>query len=144
MTNWDKRFLQLAEHIAQWSKDPSTKVGAVIVRPDKTICSTGYNGFPKGMQDGPNWLKDREEKYSRIIHAEINAILHSKEDLKAYTLYVSPFMPCDRCSVQIIQTGIKRVVTTDLVVERWIESFNKTENYFKECGVELVKLNAEK
>ena len=48
---WDRRFLALAEHVADWSKDPSTKTGAVIVRPDRTIASMGYNGFPRGMAD---------------------------------------------------------------------------------------------
>ena len=104
---WDLRFLDLAQHIAQWSKDPSTKVGAVIVRPDKTICSVGYNGFPRGIEDTEERLNNRDLKYPCMVHAEMNAILNSKESLDGYILYISSptyFAPtCDRCAVHIIQ-----------------------------------------
>lgn len=65
---WDSRFLDLAKLVSSWSKDTSTKVGAVISRPDNTIVSLGYNGFPKGMPDDKNLYDLREEKYERIIH----------------------------------------------------------------------------
>lgn len=118
-TKWDHRFLKLAEHTAQWSKDPSTKVGAVIVRPDRTIVAVGYNGFPRGVQDTPELLLNREEKYKRVVHAEINAILSAREPLHGCTLYTWPFMTCERCAVQVIQTGIKRVVAPFAENPRW-------------------------
>jgi dCMP deaminase len=93
MTNWRTRYLDLAAVVASWSRDPSTKVGAVIVRPDKTIASVGYNGFPRQMRDTPERYADREEKYSRIIHAEVNALLHARESVTGYDMYVWPYMP---------------------------------------------------
>lgn len=110
---WDQRFLEMAELVSTWSKDPSTKCGAVIVRPDKTVASVGFNGFPQGCDDDPAIYADREKKYSRVVHAEQNALLHAGESVKGYTMYTWPpgFGPsCDRCTAHIIQAGIDRVV----------------------------------
>src|SRR6266404_1646354 len=107
---WDLRYLEMAKLVASWSKDPSTKAGAVIVRPDKSVLSVGFNGFPKTMPDNTEWYSNREEKYSRIVHCEINALIHSHELLTGYTLYTYPFLPCDRCCVQMIQAGIQRMI----------------------------------
>src|SRR5262245_42608666 len=109
MSDWHARFLSLAAHIAQWSKDPSTKCGAVIVRPNRTIVSVGYNGFPRGVEDTPYLLNDREEKYKRVVHAEMNAILFAGV-VKGYTLYTWPFLPCCHCATCVIQTGITSVI----------------------------------
>jgi dCMP deaminase len=136
---WDTRFLDLAQVVSKWSKDPSTQVGAVIVRPDKSILSIGYNGFPRKMEDTLELLNSRDEKYSRIIHAEINALLQAKTDLTGCTLYTYPFMCCDRCAVQMIQSGIETFVfpkATDKLLERWAPIFEKTLKYFTECKVE--------
>ena len=74
---WDHRFIELADHIAQWSKDPSTKVGCVIVGEDREIRSTGFNGFPRGIDDDEERLNNRDLKYPLICHAEENAIMHA-------------------------------------------------------------------
>ena len=144
---WDERFLQLAETIASWSKDPSTQVGAVIVRPDKTIASIGFNGFPKRMADDKELYLNRDEKYSRIIHAEINAqIFCTDRSMVGYTLYTWPFAPCDRCCVQMIQCAISRIVCpapSEDALKRWSESLNKTRKYCQECGVELVEMKVD-
>lgn len=132
---WDERFLSLAAHISTWSKDISYKVGAVIVRPDKTIASVGYNGFARGVNDDPEILANREQKLLRIIHAEENAILHASEKLHGYTIYVTPLHPCGPCAAKIIQVGIKRVVTVPAQVERWRESFNAAAQQFSEADV---------
>lgn len=135
---WDLRFLELAKHVAGWSKDPSTKCGAVIVRPDKTIASLGYNGFPRGILDKPEWLDNREEKYKRVVHAEMNAILNAFESLKGYTLYTWPFGTCERCAVHVIQTGIKRVVfptATQELVKRWGDGLKIALNLYSDAGV---------
>ena len=79
---WDVRFLEMTKMVASWSKDPSTKCGAVIVRPDKTVCSVGFNGFAKYCQDKESYYSNRDTKYARVIHAEVNAILHSSEKLQ--------------------------------------------------------------
>lgn len=134
---WDDRFLAMAEHVAQWSKDPSTQVGAVIVRPDKTIVSVGYNGFPRGMEDTPRRLKNREDKYSRIIHAEMNALLNAHDSVNGCTLYGWPISPCERCAVMIIQAGITRIVSP-YPSKKWIERWGrKSDGFFTECGVEF-------
>ena len=139
---WDLRFIELAKLVGSWSKDPSTQTGAVIVRPDKTICSVGYNGFPRSMDDTQDLLSDREEKYSRIIHCEMNALLNAKESVKGYTLYQSDLLTCDRCAVHMIQAGIKRVVYVsfhyeDIRYKRWDNEMAKARGYYKECGVEV-------
>jgi dCMP deaminase len=135
---WDERFLSLAREISKFSKDPSTQVGAVIVRPDKTVASIGFNGFPRRMGDQQERYEDRNEKYSRIIHGEMNAILNAKEPLNKYTLYLWPFLSCDRCAVHVIQSGITRVVAPPLpgrLYDRWGELIGKAKNYYSECGV---------
>ena len=142
ITKWDHRFLDLAFTVSTWSKDPSTRVGAVIVRPDNTIASTGYNGFPMGMDDKTEYLENRDEKYSRVVHAEMNAILFAREPVKGYTLYTVPFMPCDRCFVHVAQAGIVRVVSEKMegeAAERWEPSFEKVRRYAKEMGIELTE-----
>ena len=146
LKNWDIRFLNLAKNISLWSKDPSTKVGAVIVRSDKTIASVGYNGFPKNMPDNEEFYNERNEKYSRIIHAEMNALIHSKEDVNGMTLYTYPMMSCDRCFVHMSQAGIKRIVAPKIygeTYERWKESFNRVLKYAVECDmiVDLIDYN---
>ena len=144
---WDKRFLALAEHISLWSKDPSTKVGAVIVRPDLSICSTGYNGFPQKLSDAKELYENRETKYSRVIHGEINAILFARESLIGYNIYLHPFLSCDRCTVQIIQSGITRVITPLMGVElkkkteRWADAFEIANEMYKEAGVKVDYIN---
>lgn len=139
-SKWDLRFLALAKEIASWSKDPSTKVGAVIVDPtSKQIISTGYNGFPAGMEDFEELYADRETKLSRVIHGEINAILSARSSVRGGTLYLWPFISCDRCTVHIIQAGIERVVSPTIpneLKERWADSIAKSMNYYKEAGIQ--------
>jgi dCMP deaminase len=137
VSNWDLRFLELARLVSTWSKDPSTQVGAVITR-GKFVVSLGFNGHPKGVEDTPERLEIRENKYRTIIHAEINAILTAKQDLEGCTIYLWPFMPCSQCGAAIVQAGIKRVVAPQADNERWAESFKFTTEIFSEAGVELV------
>ena len=136
-SDWDLEFLSLAKRISKRSKDPSTKVGAVITN-KKRFVSSGYNGLPQKMKDTKNRLDNRELKYKIIIHGEINAILFAQRDLTDHTLYTWPFMPCSNCASIIIQTGIKRVVSFINNNERWKDNFLLTEESFQESGVELV------
>ncbi len=94
---WDDRFLNLAKFVAEWSKDPSTKVGAVIVRPDRTVASVGYNGFPRGVLDHVDRYSDRDTKYAMVVHAENNALINARQSLEGCTLYVTPLPPCTQC-----------------------------------------------
>lgn len=136
---WDRRFIQLARHIAQWSKDPSTQVGCVVVGPDREIRSTGFNGFPRGIEDTAERLNDRSVKYPLICHAEENAIMHaarigvSLRDCIAYTTWP----PCTRCARSLVQAGVKEICyPADLEVpERWLEDFNMSMSLLAEAGV---------
>lgn len=136
MTKWDSRFVALAAHIASWSKDPSTKVGAVIVRPDNTVASMGFNGLPRGVRDTKTRLYDRETKLNLTVHAEVNALAFAKEDLLGCTLYVSPLPPCIRCATSIIQHGISRVVAPAPTKDsRWFRSCDEGRDLLTEAGV---------
>jgi len=139
-SKWSKRFIDLAEHIAQWSKDPSTKVGAVIVRPDNSIVSMGYNGFARGIDDCN--LDDREFKYTRTIHAELNAVLSARTSVEGYHAYVS-LCPCSNCASALVQAGISKVFFSpipDKLVERWGKSFEMSFDIFKQAGVEYFEV----
>lgn len=131
-------YLNLAKTVSEGSKDPSTKCGAVIVRPDRTVASIGYNGFPRGIEDKKEFLENREEKYKRTIHAETNAILAAKESLEGYSIYVHPFCPCSNCALNIIQSGIKKITYPYTEPnERWNESWKLTAELFAEAGVKI-------
>jgi dCMP deaminase len=139
MADWDKRFLELAAHIAAWSKDPSTKVGCVVVGEDREIRSTGFNGLPRGISDLPERLNNRELKYPLICHAEENAIMHAARiglSLKGSRAYVT-WPPCTRCTRSLIQAGIREVVYPAGVEipERWQGDFSLGMEMFQEAGV---------
>jgi dCMP deaminase len=146
MSKWDDRFLEMAALVASWSKDPSTQCGAVIVRPDRTVASVGFNGFPKGCSDDDEFYANRDLKLARVVHAELNAILHAQESLVGYTMYTYPpgFGPsCDRCTAHIIQSGITRVVhyqDTSEFASRWKEPAERGLQMYSEAGVEVVPL----
>ena len=142
MTKWHRRFLDMAKLISSWSKD-TTQVGAVIVDADNMIISTGYNGFPKNINDNYR-LQNREEKLKIILHAEDNAILFTKQDITGCTIYIYPFMPCSNCAAKIIQSGIKNVISYRSDNERWQESFDISTNLFKEAGVNLILYDIDK
>lgn len=132
---WDDWYLALAETIAQRSRDPSTKVGAVIVRPDRTQVSFGYNDFPRGVEHVLARYDDRDWKYPAIVHAEANAILNARGDVTGCTLY-STFHPCARCAALIVQSGISCVVIPDdPIPDRWRSDMEIAETILREGGV---------
>jgi len=139
MTDWNKRFLDLAEHVAGWSKDPSTKVGAVIVNDDKQVLGLGYNGFPRGVYDCAERYNDRNLKLQFVAHAERNA-LDNAADVRGATLY-STLFPCTDCAKGIIQRGIRCVVTTQPNEEKSKRfNFETSKIMLNEAGVELLLL----
>jgi dCMP deaminase len=143
---WDRRFLDLARHIARWSKDPSTQVGCVVVGPDREVRSTGFNGFPRGIADTPARLGDRELKYPLICHAEENAIMHAARigiSLKGCVAYVT-WPPCTRCARSMIQAGLGEVVYPDglAIPERWQEDFATSIHMLAEAGVRTRTIDA--
>lgn len=141
MTDWNKRFMDLAEHVAEWSKDPSTKVGAVIVNEKRQVLSMGYNGFPRSVYDCKERYNDRSTKLKFVAHAERNALDNTYTDVEGATLY-STLYPCSDCAKGIIQRGIKQVVTSKAWYENQAKIFNfdTTEIMFKEADVEVVLL----
>ena len=135
---WDYRFLDMAQLVSGWSKDPSTRVGAVIVDPDRRVVSLGYNGFPVGVSDDFR-LDNREIKYKMVVHAESNALLFASTDLSECTMYTYPFMPCPRCAGMIIQAGICRVVSYKTNTVRWAKEFEISREMFLESDVALME-----
>ena len=141
MTNWDQRFLNLAKHISEWSKDPSTQVGCVVVGPDREIRSTGFKGLPRGIEDNNERLNNREIKYPLICHAEENAIMHAARigiSLKDCTAYVT-WPPCTRCARSLIQAGVSTIIyPKDIdIPDRWMEDFNLSLNMLKEAKINI-------
>jgi dCMP deaminase len=142
-TKWHYRFLELADCIATWSKDPSRGVGSVIVSPGKQIVSTGFNGLPRGIEDRPERL-ERPVKYDLVCHAEVNAIVQCARNGVSpigCTLY-STFYPCIQCALTIIQAGLASVITYQVTSDdvRWIESIEKSRSVFAEAGVATIEL----
>ena len=139
---WDARFMELANHVAGWSKDPSTKVGSVIVAPNRRIMSMGYNGFPRGVEDLDERLNDRPTKYAFVAHAERNALDNVDVNVRGCTLFVT-LQPCADCTKSIIQKGIARVVCA--VDKSKVEHYNTFTNYslvmLQEANIQVMQVN---
>jgi dCMP deaminase len=148
MTNWDKRFLDLAEHISTWTKDRSRGVGAVIVDSDKRVISFGYNGFPSGINDDVDERHERPAKYDWTVHAEENAVINAARigaSTKDATMYVTLF-PCTNCAGVIINSGVKRIVCStmpDYEDSKYGEQFKVSKEMFLESDVDVEFLTDE-
>ena len=139
LNKWDKRFLEIVHIMTSWSKDPSTKCAALIVRPNRSIVSFGVNNFPQGIEDKPERLNDRPLKYELVVHSEENALLHAREKVVGYTMYCST-VPCCRCAMSMIQMSIGQVICiapSEDYISRWGESIKKTLALFEEAGVQV-------
>jgi dCMP deaminase len=143
---WNERFLALAREVSTWSKDPSTKIGAVAVR-DRQILSVGYNGFPRGVEDTAERLNNRETKYKYVVHAEQNLIYNAVNNgisLKNSALYVWGLPVCSECAKGVIQAGFSKVYwATDsnkTIDKRWEVLYNSTVEMFNEVGIEVYAL----
>ena len=145
-STWDDRYMAIAKEVAQWSKDPNTKVGAVVVGDNGQILSQGYNGFPRGIHDTPERLNDRETKYKFVVHAEMNVIYNATYNgvsLDGASLYVYGLPVCNECCKGIIQVGIKKVYVSNECISirpHWYESWKETLDMFNECGIEVFVL----
>lgn len=143
INKWDFRFMEIANIISTWSKDNSTKVGSLIVK-DKRILTTGFNGFPSGINDYKEDRLIRPKKYLYTIHAETNAILQASQyglSLEGSTIYVTNH-PCANCTALIIQSGIKRIVTYNIRLDkdfdkRWKESILIGIEMITEKGIQI-------
>ena len=141
--NWDNRYIESAKHYAEWSKDPRTKVAAVIIGDKGQLISQGYNGFPRGIHDLEDRLNNRETKQQFVVHAEMNAILnaiHNNASPVGCTLYVHGLPVCHECAKAVIQSGIKRVVydtAIDSSNKTWFDSTMLALSMFVEVGIEV-------
>jgi len=143
---WHIRWLDMVDLVASWSKDPSTKVGAVIVDDRDVVLALGWNGIPRGVRDDAFGRNQRPIKYSFYEHAERNAIYNAAAKgvgLQGSTLYTS-FIPCADCGRAVIQSGIKTVVVRLASCnERWKNSEDITQLMFQEAGIKLLVFNYE-
>lgn len=130
--DWDEYFFSIMDAASLRSKDPNTKVGAVIVNNQNRILSIGYNGFPPGFKDTEKrW--EKPNKYYYVTHAELNAILNSNSRVDGSKLYV-PFWPCKECAKYLITAGIKEVHIKSDYYKNPI-----SEEIFDECGIKVIK-----
>lgn len=111
-------WIDVAQRVSEESKDRSTKVGCVIVSPDNTILSTGWNGFPRDVDDTDEAKHERPAKYEWTIHAERNAVCNAAREgigLKGATAYLNftPYAICVPCVGTLWQSGIVRFVGPD-------------------------------
>lgn len=141
MTKWDTRFCELAQFVAEWSKDPNAKVGAVLFAKRGGDISIGYNGFPMGVEDSAERLEDSETKLELIVHAEQNALIAAGSRSTGSTLYVWGKPVCARCAGSIIQAGVKRVVALNPdsveAESKWHKTGKVAHQIFQEAGVEV-------
>jgi dCMP deaminase len=144
MDYWHEFFFDMARLMSSRSKDPSTRVGCVIVDSSRNVLSTGYNGFPRKVDDSLDRYKDRSLKYEMIVHAEMNAICNATRssvsllDSIVYTTYP----PCSRCAAHLIQVGIAEInwlsvpsTSIRLVRKDWLKSCRIAIDMFNEVGI---------
>jgi dCMP deaminase len=145
--NWHRRFIQMAGLIAQWSKDPSTKVGAILVNPKtRTIVATGYNGLPRNVADATDRMEKRPEKYLWTEHAERNAIYNAArngQSTEGCVLYMNfEPCPCTDCARAAIQAGVIMIVGPDRPFEgkgtQWRENLAVAIEMLAEAGIATV------
>lgn len=144
--SWEDTFLELSSCIAKRSKDPKTKVGACIVSKDNRILSLGYNGSTFGMNDKeiPWGERNREadNKYLYVVHAERNAILNYRGNLKDFessSIYIT-HQPCLECSKEIVQVGIKTIFYGEEYTLSELEE-NAKKRILQEAGIKEIKLS---
>lgn len=150
---WNYRYMEIALHMSTWSKDTSTKVGCVVVGPDKEIRSQGYNGFPRGVDETKAYRQTRPTKYAFYEHAERNSIYNACSfgaSLRGCTLYVT-MPPCADCARAIIQSGIKQVYFMAPPINakkvdspnNWRDTVVNSFEMFDEASVKYRELNRE-
>lgn len=140
---WARRYLRVAKEVASWSKDPSTKVGAVLVSPDNHILSTGYNGFPQGLADTKERLETREIKYKYVRHAERNALSRARVVAQSNDLVMFiTHPPCSRCLVDMKAEGVGTIVFPECKDKEFVERWGLEEvlEVADELNIEVIQL----
>lgn len=139
--SWISHFMSMAELVARKSKDPSTKVGCILVAPDMSVISTGFNGFPRGCFDTPNLYENREIKIRRIAHAELNAIAQAAKNgsRTGGCIAVVTLHPCSQCTAALINAGISEVICPPIPSNtKWLDSFLEAKQMLLEAGVPIT------
>lgn len=141
--------MEMAKEVAQWSKDPSTKIGAIAIGDNHRVLSTGYNGFPRGIDDSEDRLNNRALKYKYVVHAEQNCIYNACLNgisLAGASLYVYGLPICSDCAKGIIQVGIKEIIIDESCFDRsdWNESWDLSKSFFNESGIRIRYVNLPK
>jgi len=143
--DWKEYYLGIAEQVKLKSKDRSTQIGAVVVGEGNEILSTGYNSFPRGLDDNVEERHQRPEKYHFMVHAEANAIVNAAKigiSINKSKIFLTCGIPCSECSKLIINSGIKEIIckntNDDVIGEIWIESKKKSLEMINECGIKLT------
>lgn len=152
--SWAEFFLRHVYLTASKSKDRKTKIGAILVK-DNTIISSGYNGFPRKVNDDIDSRHERPTKYFFSAHAERNAIYNAARN-GAKTLGCDVYtnmMPCSDCAIAIIQSGASRLLihkqankilqekTPSPSGQKWLDSLQYSNTMLEEAGVELLFLD---
>lgn len=143
--SWDKLFMQHVYLIASKSKDPRTKIGAVLVK-DGVIISEGYNGFARGVKDYEERYLDRELKYKFVVHGEANSVLNAVRhgvNTSGATCYTQG-VPCHDCMKTLLQAGVKEIVVHDQWPSHggpWAESAKLSRQMCEEAGVTIRVIN---
>ena len=146
--DWNTYFFNIINVVKEKSKDPNTHIGCVIVGPDNEIRSTGYNSFPRGINDNVPERKERPEKYFWMSHAEASAIANAAKtgiSTDKCTLYVS-VIPCADCARLIINCGVKHVIYMQSEQDKWSSGkYDKTNMersliMFNEAGITVTAI----
>lgn len=138
---WDRRFLEVAQLVSTWSKDPSTKVGALAVNVERRMLAQGYNGFPAKIKDEDYLMREREVKYKLTIHAEDNIIFNACNhgiDLTLSTVYIFGMYPCPDCVKHLSQVRIARIVFQlgpSQNSDEWKHKFEDSRNLMRRLGI---------
>jgi dCMP deaminase len=141
--NWKEYFRGIAHQVKLKSKDRYTQIGAVVVGSDNQIVSTGYNSFPRGIDDSVDERQERPEKYYWFEHAERNSLYNAAligVSTKGCTMYLTCGIPCSDCARGIINSGIKKIVCERVggaVGKKWEEHAKRSIEMFNEAGVRI-------
>ncbi|MCR4553486.1 MAG: dCMP deaminase family protein [Succinivibrionaceae bacterium] len=144
---WAVRYFEIAELVSSWSKDPSTKVGAIIVGDKGQIIAQGYNGFPRGVEDLEERYNHRETKYKFVVHAEMNAILnalYNGSSVAGASIYIHNLPVCQECAKAIIQSGISKVFIDTEIEGKWLDAWQFSKVMLREAGVQVFMLSEDK
>lgn len=140
-------YLAIAYFEAEnWSPDPSTKNGALIIDDDGKILTAGVNRFPdRVIESAERW--ESQTKLIYVEHAERNAIFAAAAmgiKTEGMTM-VCPWFACCDCARAIIAAKIRRVVGHQDIIDfalannpRWNESIKHANQMLDEARIERI------